>query len=146
MAARSLLVVVRGMILAHSFPVTKILVPVAINQDLKALSPTVGLEVDFLAWVLRGTLNETLQRVDEAGHGTKVLRIDAWTSMAIPIPPVAEQLEIVSSIVAKLARLDALSSDGEQTIGLLKERREALVLAAVSGEIDVRQVDREQIA
>jgi len=56
--AGSLLVVVRGMILAHSFPETKALVPMAINQDLKALRPNARVRADFLVWQLQGSIPE----------------------------------------------------------------------------------------
>ncbi|MCX6880735.1 MAG: restriction endonuclease subunit S [Verrucomicrobia bacterium] len=118
-SANSLLIVVRGMILIHTFPVVKALVPMAINQDLKALTPSPKLNVDFLAWLLRGSSRETLGRLDEAGHGTKVLRIDSWTSMALPIPPLDEQLEIVDGITGNLNKLDTLTAEAQRAIDLL---------------------------
>ena len=132
------LVVVRGMILARTFPVTETLVPMAINQDLKAVLPKVGLNGSFLAWLLRGTAGESLQRLDEAGHGTKALRMDAWTSMRLPVPPEPEQKEIVAFIVKRTGELDSLAGEAERAIALLKERRSALIAAAVTGKIDVR--------
>ena len=134
----SVLIVVRGMILIHSFPVVKALVPMAINQDLKALTPSPKLNADFLAWLLRGAAGETLGRIDEAAHGTKVLRLDAWTSIVLPIPPIDEQAVIVSGIIDSLKKLDALSAKAQHAIDLLQERRTALISAAVTGQIDVR--------
>ncbi len=136
--AGSLLIVVRGMILIHSFPVVKALVPMAINQDLKALTPDAKLDVDFLAWLLRGSLRETLGRIDEAAHGTKVLRLEAWTSMALPVPPIDEQLAIVRSIIDDMNKFDTLTAEALRAIDLLQERRTALISAAVTGQIDVR--------
>jgi type I restriction enzyme S subunit len=112
----------------------------AINQDLKALTPSPKLDVDFLAWLLRGTSGETLGRIDEAAHGTKVLRIDAWTSIELPIPPIDEQRLIVSNVVDQLAQLNSLTADAQCAIDLLQERRTALISAAVTGQIDVRQL------
>ena len=136
----SLLIVVRGMILIHTFPVVKALVPMAINQDLKALTPNCKLNVDFLAWLLRGATRETLGRIDEAAHGTKVLRLEAWTSMALPIPPIDEQLKIVAAVVKNMGAIDALTTEAQHAIDLLQERRTALISAAVTGQIDVRGV------
>jgi type I restriction enzyme, S subunit len=138
--AGSILIVVRGMILIHTFPVVKALVPVAINQDLKALTPYPGLDIDYLAWLLRGSSLETLGRVDEAAHGTTVLRMDVWTSMILPLPPIAEQRTIVEEIEKSVKQLDALGRDAQQAIDLLQERRSALISAAVTGQIDVRQL------
>jgi len=135
----SILTVVRGMILLHTFPVVMTRVPMAINQDLKAITSGSSFHSDYLAWLLRGASAEILGRTDEAAHGTKVLRIDSWLSMHVPIPPVTEQGEIISSLRASLARLDALTAEAERGIELLQERRTALISAAVTGKIDVRE-------
>lgn len=142
----AVLVVVRGMILARMFPVVETLVPMAINQDLKAVIPSNRLSASFLAWLLRGSASESLQRLDEAGHGTKALRMEAWTSMHLPIPPLAEQLEIASFLSEATAKLDVLGANAKRAIGLLKERRSALIAAAVTGQIDVRDVMSEAVA
>lgn len=134
----AILVVVRGMILARMFPVVETLVPMAINQDLKAVLPSARLNASFLAWLLRGSSDESLQRLDEAGHGTKALRMDAWTSIQLPIPPLEEQGLIAEFIVESTTRLDALKAEAVRAIDLLTERRSALISAAVTGQIDVR--------
>lgn len=144
--AGSVLIVVRGMILTHTFPVVKALVPMAINQDLKALTPTPKLNADFLAWLLRGASGETLGRIDEAAHGTKVLRLEAWTSIALPIPPLDEQSAIVSGITDGLNNLDSLITEAQSAINLLQERRTALISAAVTGQIDVRGLAKSEAA
>ena len=136
--AGAVIVVVRGMILARMFPVTQTLVPMAINQDLKGVLPAPGLDAAFLAWLLRGTADESLQRLDEAGHGTKALRMDAWSSMALPVPPESEQLAIAAFLTARTAQIDALAEEARCAIALLRERRSALIAAAVTGQIDVR--------
>jgi type I restriction enzyme S subunit len=61
---------------------------------------------------------------------------------AIPLPPVDEQLAIVSYIAAETAKLDALRSATERTIALLKERRAALIAEAVTGRLDVQGSER----
>lgn len=134
----SVLVVVRGMILARIFPVTVTSSAIAINQDLKALLPGKTLGPDFLAWYLRGTAAESLTRLDEAGHGTKALRMDAWSSLTVAVPPLKEQLDVVRFIESETKRLDVLNSEAEHAITLLKERRSALISATVTGQIDVR--------
>ena len=131
--AGAVLVVVRGMILARMFPVVETLVPMAINQDLKALLPRDGLSPTYLAWLLRGSADESLQRLDEAGHGTKALRMDAWISMNLPIPPLEEQIQLNQFILRATQKLDVLRAQAEQAIGLLHERRSALIAAAVTG-------------
>ncbi len=134
----SVLVVVRGMILARIFPVVEVGVPMAINQDLKALVARQELHPKFLALLLRGLADESLRRLEEAGHGTKALRMEAWTSMELTVPPLAEQQTIVSSVDRETTRLDTLIEKTERSIALIKERRAALITAAVTGQIDLR--------
>ncbi|QDV56471.1 restriction endonuclease subunit S [Rosistilla oblonga] len=130
--AGSLLVVVRGMILAHTFPVVKLLVPMAINQDLKALTPKEQLDPDYLSWMLRGSSRETLDRVDEAAHGTKVLRMDSWLRTLFAIPPLDEQEAISAFLDVETAKIDALVSEQRRLIELLKEKRQAVISHAVT--------------
>ena len=137
-AAESLLIVVRGMILVHTFPVVKALVPMAINQDLKAVLPTAKLRVNFLAWLLRGSAQETIRRIDEAGHGTKALRIEAWTSMCLPVPPLAEQTLIADFLDEETAKIDALVAEQRRLIELLKEKRQAVISHAVTKGLNPR--------
>lgn len=135
----AVLVVVRGMILARMFPVSIVDTPMAINQDLKAVIPSERIGSEFLAWLLRGTSDDSLRRLDEAGHGTKALRMEAWASMLLPVPSIQEQALIAEFIEQEMARLAQLQHEAERAIALLKERRAALIAAAVTGQIDVRQ-------
>jgi type I restriction enzyme S subunit len=57
--------------------------------------------------------------------------------LPIPMPPLDEQRAIVEHITEETAKIDALRAATERTIALLKERRSALIAAAVTGQIDV---------
>lgn len=134
----TVLVVVRGMILARTFPVALTRVKMAINQDLKAIIPGNRITPEFLAFYLRGTAEQSLRRLDEAGHGTKALRMDEWTSLEIALPPIVEQSAIAGFITTEFANIDNLIMNCLRVISLLQERRSALISAAVIGKIDVR--------
>lgn len=54
-----------------------------------------------------------------------------------PVPPLDEQRKIVSRIAAETAKIDRLRAATEHSITLLKERRGALIAAAVTGQIDI---------
>lgn len=143
--AGSVLVLVRGMMLARTFPVVTASVPMAINQDLKALNG-LGVENDYLAWALRGLEAETLSRIDEAGHGTKAIRMEAWTTMSVPLPPVNEQKAISAALEGQIATIDSLINEVELSMSLLQERRVALISAAATGKIDVREKAQVELA
>lgn len=55
-----------------------------------------------------------------------------------PKPPHDEQVEIASFLDAEMARLKELAEVAAHAVDLLKERRAALIAAAVTGQVDVR--------
>lgn len=59
-------------------------------------------------------------------------------NLALPIPPIQEQRAMVEHIREQTTRIDALIAKTEEHIALAKERRSALIAAAVAGQIDVR--------
>jgi len=62
------------------------------------------------------------------------------SQMIIARPPIDEQEYISAFIEHESARLDELTAEATRGITLLKERRSALISAAVTGKIDVRQL------
>lgn len=54
-------------------------------------------------------------------------------------PPIAEQVEIAEYLTVETERLDVIVQKTEQSIALLNERRAALITAAVTGQIDLRE-------
>jgi restriction endonuclease S subunit len=62
--------------------------------------------------------------------------VRAWL---IPTPPAPEQLAIADFLDRETTRLDALKAKVKKVIDLLREHRTALISAAVTGKIDVRQ-------
>lgn len=54
-----------------------------------------------------------------------------------PVPPLDEQGQIVARIADERAKIDKLAKATERSITLLKERRSALIAAAVTGQIDI---------
>ena len=55
----------------------------------------------------------------------------------LPIPPLSEQRAIVDHIAHEVGKLDAVRSAAQKTIDLLKERRAAIIEAAVTGQINL---------
>jgi type I restriction enzyme S subunit len=56
-----------------------------------------------------------------------------------PVPPVQEQHAIIDHIATETAKIDRLRAATEHSITLLKERRGALIAAAVTGQIDISE-------
>jgi type I restriction enzyme S subunit len=138
--SNTVLVVVRGMILAHSFPTAINDEPVTINQDMKALRPGEKLKGDYLFWALTGFGKVFSALAQQSAHGTRKLETETLKKFAFSVPPRSEQKKIVRWLEAKLKRLDGLALATEATIARLTEYRTALITAATTGKIDVRGV------
>ncbi len=93
----SLLFVVRGMILAHSFPVAITETKVTINQDMKAIDLS---EFDraYVLLMMKGLKREILSLVERSSHGTCKLVSDKLWSVELPLPPREEQTRIADKV------------------------------------------------
>lgn len=74
------------------------------------------------------------------GASSSMLNIgqSAILDLPAPMPSVTEQNDIREFLRTETVRFDALNAVAERAIILLKERRSALIAAAVTGKIDVR--------
>jgi type I restriction enzyme S subunit len=66
-----------------------------------------------------------------------------WDEMGMiemPVPPLSRQVEVANRIDQQTAKMDDLIIESERLIELARERRAALITAAVTGQIDVREM------
>lgn len=95
------------------------------------------------AWLNQVTSSEYAQFyfMGRSKQSTNLASISSTNIMELPVvlPPDEEQAEILGWIDAETERFNRLESDVSQALILLKERRSALIAAAVTGKIDVRQ-------
>lgn len=93
----------------------------------------------FLRYVLESEVAIDQFEARKQGSGLKHLHLEEIANISITLPPLQEQKTIVDYIEEKIGKLDELFGKVEEAIELLKERRTALISAAVTGKIDVRQ-------
>ena len=103
------------------------------------LRPRDGVESLFYHHLFRCGVVTTEVRARSYGIMDMRLRLyfDRLGDMYVPFPRFDEQRAIVEHIARETAKLDAVRAATERTIALLKERRSALVAAAVTGQLDV---------
>ena len=109
------------------------------TTELLVMQP-VGAESRFLWCVCLS--RDFIDAVDASTFGSKMPRAD-WDfigNMPVPVPRIPQQRAIADYLDRETARLDALVAATERTTVLLKERRAALIAAAVTGQIDVPRV------
>ena len=129
--ASTILIVVRGMILAHSIPVCLLLSPATINQDIKALRFSSKCNPQFMLVWLQGMAHIMHSLIEESAHGTRCLRTDLLKNVVIHLPPLDEQAGIVSALNAEIETLEKTARPITAAISLLHEYRDALISAAV---------------
>lgn len=99
---------------------------------------------EWVAYVTLSFVGKTY--LAEQGYGgTKVqLSLSDVANLLMPTPPKNEQQQILRFIGKQLAKSNQLISAAEAAITLLQERRAALISAAVTGKIDVRDLAPHQ--
>jgi type I restriction enzyme S subunit len=95
------------------------------------------IESDFLVHFLRCHSGRFVMERDATGASNSMQNIGQETirNLHVPLPPLPEQRAIVAHIAAETAKLDALRAAAERSIALLRERRAALIAAAVTGKL-----------
>jgi type I restriction enzyme S subunit len=96
----------------------------------------------YLALVFAETRVSDVLTFESVGSTMDNLNTEILGSCQFGLPPLSEQRGIVAHVAAETTKLDALRSATERTIALLKERRSALIAAAVTGKLDVQGVGR----
>ena len=93
---------------------------------------------EFLSMALSGADYQGKMIFDAGGTTIKHIYISILAKMNFILPTLDEQKEILEMLVIKIGKMDALIQQADKASGLLNERRTALISAAVTGKIDVR--------
>ncbi len=67
-----------------------------------------------------------------------VINIGTLSEIVLAVPPLKEQVAILTFIEEQSRRFDGLMLEASGGVSLLQERRSALISAVVTGKIDVR--------
>ena len=94
----TIMIVVRGMILAHTFPVARTLVPAAFNQDMKALVVSDEYRPKYIQYWFEYAAPRYLRLVSESSHGTKRLESEKLFSLEVPKLDRDEQDDFIAQI------------------------------------------------
>ncbi len=140
-SAGTVFIVVRGMILAHSFPVVLGLKDFAFNQDIKAVQAMNRLGSRFMAYWFVGHTDLFLRKTTEATHGTKRFDLQEISKVSIGLPKLDEQNAIVS-------RLDSISMriDSEQAlVAKLRQQKHGLMHDLLTGRVCVKAAETASI-
>lgn len=96
--------------------------------------PLQKIDTDYISNLL-GFMNLGQYSVSAAQPGISVERINL---LPLLLPPLAEQIEIADYVNKEILKIKKLIEKATKAVNLLQERRTALISAAVTGKIDVR--------
>lgn len=121
--------------------------PCLLLQRVAALRPLSSLDRGFVYLIVQLWEFQEYFVPDMTGISVPHISPEQINGFPLAIPPLEEQREIVAHLHRETAKLDTLTTEAERAITLLKERRAALISAAVTGKIDVREaVETEEVA
>ncbi|MEW5992908.1 MAG: restriction endonuclease subunit S [Candidatus Zixiibacteriota bacterium] len=102
---------------------------------------------NYLHWIFISTPFRQLGEASMYGAGGQKRVPDNFVrDFSIAIPDVAEQFDIIVFLGREVSKLNALTAEAQRGIELLRERRTALISAAVTGKIDVRGLAAPEFA
>ena len=108
----------------------------ATSQDYVTWTCGPRLRQRFLLLCLRAMREDLLGRL-AMGSTHQTIYLPDIQSIRIPLPPLEEQDHLVEWIWARLRRIDAAVDAIRRQIAHLTERRQALITAAVTGQLEV---------
>ncbi len=108
----------------------------ATSQDFATWTCGPLLRPRYLLLCLRAMRGDLLGRL-AMGSTHKTIYMPDIEAIRIPLPPLNEQDAIVGQVWERLHRIDRIVDTTQRQIDLLREHRQALITAAVTGEIEV---------
>jgi type I restriction enzyme, S subunit len=110
--------------------------PMATSQDFATWTCGPRLRPRFLLLCIRAMRTELLGRL-AMGSTHKTIYMPDIEAIRVPVPTLEEQERVVNETWERLRPIDAAVASIERQINLLREHRQALITAAVTGDLDV---------
>ncbi len=110
-----------------------------LTQDAARVAYTKATNGSWLLYALRSTVVFGQMEAGALGATIKGINIRDLKRVLVPVPPESEQIEIANFLNAEAGQFEKLSSKILAAVHHLKEFRTALISAAVTGKIDVRE-------
>lgn len=114
--------------------------PAIVKADCYRLRPDEQVGAAYLAWVMSAPQTRSQIMLLARGSTRARLNTKVVQQVEIPLPDRETQDALVAQSDAETAKIDTLIAETERFIELARERRAALITAAVTGQIDVREM------
>lgn len=110
----------------------------AMGQDVCLIKTNEKVIPEFILYTLKSDVIAQQLNLAMVGSTFKRINVDDIRNFSIAIPSKNEQVLIVKMLMGKLEKYDRIISNAVDVITYMQERRTALISAAVTGKIDVR--------
>ncbi|MFA9285849.1 restriction endonuclease subunit S [Comamonas sp. SY3] len=111
---------------------------VNLSRGVARITPGMSLLSSYLVLFFGTDAVSRYWELSKQGSTFSEVSIETVREMSLLIPPKSEQLEIEKSIKQRLSKMDVVLNLAVNKVSLLQERRTAVISAAVTGKIDVR--------
>jgi type I restriction enzyme, S subunit len=112
-----------------------------LTQDTVRVAPRHDLvDTRFVVWAMLSRQTTDYWDREIMGATFRRLNLGTLAKTPIPLPSMQEQRRIAAYLDEQTAKIDMLIAETERFIELARERRAALITAAVTGQIDVREM------
>jgi len=91
----------------------------------------------FLHFALLGSHAQSLMKLASTSNTQQNLAMRDLSALRLSVPPLARQAEVVELVRQSASRVQSVLSAVSRQVKLLQERRQALITAAVTGEIEI---------
>jgi type I restriction enzyme S subunit len=102
------------------------------------LRPHSDLTPTFLFWLILSEQFSALAELESQRVAMPKINRESLKAVMLAVPPIDEQNMINAFLETEIAKFDTLTAEAQRAIDFLQERRTALISAAVTGQIDVR--------
>jgi type I restriction enzyme S subunit len=114
------------------------------NQQINAVLPSDRIDAEFLAWSLSAKVDVMRYLANASTIG--IMNQEKTKEIRLALPLLEEQQAICRHLASSVEKLAAMEGVALEAIGLLQERRAALISASVTGKFDVRGTSAEATA
>ncbi len=136
-------IVVRGMVLAHTFRVSHAGREMTFNQDVRAIIPDESkVTPEFLTYWFLANEHDLLRLVTEATHGTKRLDVGQLLDFPIAVPPQDEQKLIVERLANAETRVEREKDRSDK----LQNLKRGLMRDLLTGEVRITEDVERRVA
>lgn len=139
----AVLFVMRSGILRRIFPVCMVKKPFTVNQDLKALVPTVDINLEYLFWACKANEKQILEKCMKSGTTVESINTAALRDFEIPIARKNEQTEIVRLLDDLLTKEQQAKEAAEGVLEQIDLIKKAILARAFRGELGTNDPTEE---